>query len=88
MIKRVLQTRRHNCGSAVLAMVLGTTVEVIEERHLFRRPGELKDPHPPKDWKFSSVIGVTYFEDGRYTVGSEYTVCLRSGAFPRTNVLV
>lgn len=55
-MKLVKQTNRFNCGSACLAMVLGTTVEECEERYLKRKVGELKDP------KDGETIGVTAME--------------------------
>ena len=59
-MKHVRQTNGYNCGSACLAMVLGTTVEDVEERLLCRRVGNLLDPEPPEG--VPPQIGVTTFE--------------------------
>ena len=59
-IKLVTQTRNYNCGSACLAMILGTTVHVIETKYLKRRVGELIDIDPIT--KKRDVIGVSAYE--------------------------
>lgn len=55
-MNRIFQTNRWNCGSACLAMVLGQTIEDVEEDVLHRRVGDLKDPQT------GNVIGVTPME--------------------------
>ena len=62
-IERVEQTSRWNCGSACLAMVLGLPIEAVEDEHLQRTVGELRDPEPNHVTKDADgVIGVTSFE--------------------------
>lgn len=60
MIGLVLQTNDYNCGSACLAMVLGTTVEDVEERLVRRHVGELRDTVERNGGR--PVIGLTSLE--------------------------
>ena len=57
----VRQTNPWNCGSACLAMVLGTTVRDVESNRLKRQVGELRDPAGPGKGGVAAtdVIGVT-----------------------------
>ena len=50
------QTGRYNCGSACLAMILGTTVQSVEENVIGRRVGSLVDPET------GVPVGLTSFE--------------------------
>lgn len=59
-MKLVLQTSKWNCGSACLAMVLGKTIEYVEDVCLRRQPGDLMDPE--FDDPQLATIGVTSFE--------------------------
>ena len=63
-MKHVRQTNQYNCESACIAMVLGLSIEVVEQDVLGRRVGDLKDARaaaagvlPPP-----GVMGVNAYE--------------------------